>query len=618
MTTARRSSLAAILVLAVASSGAAGDVDSLLLAERAHSILLKHCAECHSGTNARGGLKGLDHDHLGKFLTKGDPDASDLLQLVECGSEPRGTRPKVPAGDVKVLRDWIAGGTPPFAKETSEAYAQLQILLDVQSADRRPDLGRERYVTFNHLLGTAGASPELFRDALTAAINLTSWQKGIVKPTAIEPTGSVFRINLRDLGWDATPYRPGSNTNLYDLVLLEYPFGAVPPAQHVVYKDLDQEYVQKAGLIRPVAFVRGDWFVSAIGQPPLYEDLLRLPVTLPDLEKKLGLKPNPRQTAGVAKSRVFKYPRILERRSADDIPFWRTFDFHQTKELTEAAKQGLGGEALFVLPNGLPGFFVAGADGHRLPETPIDLLSEETRKAGPLRSGFACVRCHAAGLKDFSDDPALNKLAGAVAGDNHRFADAIAKLPGKVLDPIAMFPERVMARTPSRDEKLIPPLDGLTHTEVRRTKSLNVELASFNKDGEKATVFKQNEEMYLVVDNSAGDADVWVEFISISRSGGISLIPLEGKEPQVLLPKGKKLRFPGEKNISVEMDLGKNAAVVFISDKKFPPGVVLNRNPADGLDYVADRFKHPFQTTQEQAAFREVEKRTVVIETRAK
>ena len=50
------------------------------------------------------------------------------------------------------------------------------------------------------------------------------------------------------------------------------------------------EFLAPAGMIRPIAYVRADWFVSVITQPPFYEDFLRLPFEVKELEvKKLGL-----------------------------------------------------------------------------------------------------------------------------------------------------------------------------------------------------------------------------------------------------------------------------------------------------------------------------------------
>ncbi len=646
MTMAHRCLLATTLTLCATHPAFAQGVDSFLLAEQARGVLRKHCVSCHSGAKARGGLQILDFGRSAAGRAPDMPDPSELLQLVECGSMPRGTRPKVAAAEVKVLRDWVAGGTTPFAAEASDDYALRQILLDVRSADR----ARERYFAFNHLLGTPQADPELLRATLTRAINLLSWKKEIVRPTPIDPTGTIFRVNLDDLGW-ADPLYPGSRANRFDLVLLEYPH-AVIPRSSPVYDELDSEYLQKAALLRPVAFVRGDWFVSAAGRSPLYEDLLRLPTALPTLEKKLGVEDSARFLGGMNERRIVNAPRLVESRSTPKQVFWRTLNLPGAKDaadLVKTADTKTGeGEVVFSLPNGLPGFFVNGADGVRVDSIPADHLAEGQHQKIPLRTGFNCLKCHDhRGVNAFPDvlAPALNtsglpanqiarlrefipgqkKLGELIDADNRRFAQALTELTGKkpekdvlatdVIDRLNREP--TTARPATADETAIPPLDGLAQPDWSQAKPLKIELEAFNKDGEKTTVFKQNERMYMVVKNN-GDTDLWIELISTGRSGTVQVIPLPQEKRLFLLPKGKTHRLHNE-TVSVGEELGKNPVTVFASEKPFLPGEILTTKAPDSPDYVADRFVHPFPNRGDDLSkFAQIEKRTVVIETRAK
>ena len=52
---------------------------------------------------------------------------------------------------------------------------------------------------------------------------------------------------------------------------------------------LAQEFLELANQVRPVPYVRSDWFVSIVTQPPLYEDFLQLPRTIKELETLLGV-----------------------------------------------------------------------------------------------------------------------------------------------------------------------------------------------------------------------------------------------------------------------------------------------------------------------------------------
>ena len=111
-------------------------------------------------------------------------------------------------------------------------------------------------------------------------LNVLSANKKPVALEGIDPENTIFRIRLDDLGWDKRPFvADPKNTakaidptqvNLFDLVLLEYPY-ATPPD-----KALIESYLKSANLLRPVPYVRGDWFAATATQPPLYGELLSL------------------------------------------------------------------------------------------------------------------------------------------------------------------------------------------------------------------------------------------------------------------------------------------------------------------------------------------------------
>src|SRR5262249_4149077 len=164
---------------------------------------------------------------------------------------------------------------------------------------------------------------------LARAVNFLSWKRGLARPAAVEPTHTVFRVDLRELGWDRPLLRKGADSghNLFDLALLEYPFGVVVP-ESPAYQALLREYVAPAGVARPVPCVRADWFVSTATQPPLYHDFLGLPATLAGLEKLLGVDAaaNVRDgravRGGVVSSGVSRNNRVVERHPARYGAYW--------------------------------------------------------------------------------------------------------------------------------------------------------------------------------------------------------------------------------------------------------------------------------------------------------
>src|SRR5205823_4823378 len=85
------------------------------LALRARAILRKHCGDCHGfGTTQHGEWSVVarsEMDQPGRatrpFLRPGDPKTSQIIELIEAGNMPPGTRPKVPAEERQELSDWI-------------------------------------------------------------------------------------------------------------------------------------------------------------------------------------------------------------------------------------------------------------------------------------------------------------------------------------------------------------------------------------------------------------------------------------------------------------------------------------------------------------------------------
>ena len=229
----------------------------------------------------------------------------------------------------------VESDRPDAKKRAVAPTAGVEVVLEaiLQDVRRLPEEVRPfaRYFSLNHLLA-AGASPEeleLHRNALAKAINHLSWQKGLVRPEPIEPTRTVFRVDFRDLGWHQHPFerivdgKPAgpSRLNLFDLALLEYPYGVVPEDSET-FDRLATEFLGPAGQVRPIPFVRADWFVSTATQPPLYEDFLQLPFTLKELERRLDvdveadLRDGRARRAGLTVSDVSRNNRAVERHPA--------------------------------------------------------------------------------------------------------------------------------------------------------------------------------------------------------------------------------------------------------------------------------------------------------------
>jgi hypothetical protein len=253
------------------------------LAYRAKDVLRRHCSGCHGGQKApRADLRVLDHALLlndRKVITPGSPGSSELLTLVEVGSMPPGTRPKVPEKDLTDLRDWVRAGAPAFPADFGESYVLHKVVEDLRRlppGERR----QARYLSLNHLLENEKAAQHLATGREALAQVLTSLTPEGRRPILVPvdgPAGTLFRINLPDLGWDRRPYADDTGKevalNLFDLALLEYPDCALA-TRSPLFAELSG-FLRDMGQVRPVPYVRADWLVGVLCRGPLHDDLLK-------------------------------------------------------------------------------------------------------------------------------------------------------------------------------------------------------------------------------------------------------------------------------------------------------------------------------------------------------
>ena len=124
-----------------------------------------------------------------------------------------------------------------------------------------------------------------------------------------------------------------------------------------------------------------------------------------------------------------------------------------------------GGEAIFNLPNGLQGYYLANASGFRLDDAPINIVSNPAASDPTVRNGLSCFGCHTEGMKTFEDQvrsviesnatPAYDKaqalrlyveqseMDAHLGEDMDRYRVALTKTGGAVddIEPISRFHE---------------------------------------------------------------------------------------------------------------------------------------------------------------------------------
>ncbi len=396
------------------------------IAQRAGALLREHCYRCHGENgSSKGGMNFvLDRNRLvetGKVVP-GQSHTSPLLDAIKERRMPPPGSSRLPDEDaIRTLEAWIAAGAPSWSSQIEPPWiphAQIleHILNDLMAMERRARRF-QRYFTLTHL-HNAGASKEileLHRQAISKLINSLSWHPKITRPVAIDPNGTILRIDLRDFQWDA---------NLWNRLVADYPYGVTLDTW------TGRAVCVATGSRMPI--LRGDWFIATASRPPLYHDLLQLPTTAAELERQLRLDAAQNilqervARAGFMDSGVSRNNRLIERHYAVHGAYWRTYDFEAVPQnlverqnllpdrrnlfafplgpgFAERTFQHAGGEIIFNLPNGLHGFMLVDALGNRIHKGPLAIVSDPKRPDRAVETGVSCFSCHVTGIL-FKDD----------------------------------------------------------------------------------------------------------------------------------------------------------------------------------------------------------------------
>jgi len=419
-------------------------------------------------------------DKASKIVLPGNPDGSKLVKkITSTGSgvmPPRSEKDPLSAAEISTIKSWIAAGAPPFTdaaaaatpsdpllpdappkgvpsvaisrpedgssrpnapvvvppiggseekddtvitKPLSSEYVLGSILNDVRKLNRE-ERRNARYFSLAHLVvaGITKQDLQRHREALAKALNHLHWERELVQPTPIDAEQTVFRIDLRRIGWDTAVLKPkrgnAAPLNVFDLVLLEYPYGTIK-TQSSTYNSLLREYLAVANPVRPIPCVNADWFVSMATQPPLYHELLFLPRTLKEFEEGIGIDAEASIDANrvvrggmVTTSGVSHNPRVVERFQGRRGFYWRSYDFAKSSGTGNIARDPInlqpdGGEMIIQLPNGLQAYMIFSGQGTRVDVAPTSIVTDDSVPDKAVRNGLSCMRCHDKGMKTFTD-----------------------------------------------------------------------------------------------------------------------------------------------------------------------------------------------------------------------
>ena len=386
------------------------------LAQRVNGMFKANCYRCHGqdgenegGLNYIADLRTLVSRNK---IVPGKPDESAVYKRVTASRRPmppKGETPRPTAGDIAALKQWIEEGDPSPDDGTGErdfitdADIVQYIHDDLQKLEERARRFT-RYFTVTHVHNAGRSNDELqtFRLALSKLVNSLSWERDIEVPRPIDPAKTILRVDLRWYQW--TP-------DVWNRVMAEYPYAVKLPSEtaRAVYAATECD----------MPYVRADWFVFAASRPPLYHNILQLPLTDRELEQRLAVDVDANirnekvARAGFNSSGVSSNNRLIERHRSGYGAYWRSYDFaaNQDRKNLFAFPLGPGGdgfqhdggEIIFSLPNGLQGYLLTDGRGIRIEKGPTAIVRDDRQPDRSVVNGVSCMSCHAQGMIEKAD-----------------------------------------------------------------------------------------------------------------------------------------------------------------------------------------------------------------------
>ena len=392
------------------------------IAQDAYAIFEQSCLICHGPDGAYKETLLIEHNALVKensSVVPGNPEASRLYKrlLGEGGQLMPLGGPPLPDLQIETVKNWILAGAPDWAATSttdgafispSEVLNTIEThLMSLSSFDR----AFARYFTMTHLYnaGETAQVLEAYRNGLSKLINSLSWESTVTNPEPIDPQGTIFYIDLRRYEWD----RNDAWTQIEGVYPYHISFDA--PTQTALRDQLGR---LQGEMKCDIPSIHIDWFVAQASLPPLYHDLLSLPLTDRELETRLEVDvlrnlqnaPGVRVwRAGTNNSGVSNNNRAIERHTSRYGAYWKSYDFAGSVGRQNIFTHPLsfthdGGEVIFNLPNGLQAYYVTNASGFRLDDAPINIVSNPAASDPTVRNGLSCFGCHTEGVKTFEDE----------------------------------------------------------------------------------------------------------------------------------------------------------------------------------------------------------------------
>jgi hypothetical protein len=330
-----------------------------------------------------------------------------------------------PAPDPRPLEDGFEGI---YSRECALSAPSLDsVLARIQSdvlAQPAEDRAFLRYVNAAAWLPSycrLDTAVNVVANALPLLLNSLSLTRRAASARPLDGEQALLRIDLREMGWER-PIRIGER---------EYADGwealSASAAQSVAFRGPEADALLAELGTRTPLLHANDLASAALGAD-IYYALLDAPRSLDELRSSIGVprelesEPNAYWRAVTTASIVSRQDRVVLRyRGEPGSPlFWHTIDRRPEASgspfLDPLAREADESSVVYTLPNGLPAYFLADADGQRLDESRV--LFDTSEDDFVPRTAPSCVRCHSAG----GVLPVVDELRAYAATDpNGRF-----------------------------------------------------------------------------------------------------------------------------------------------------------------------------------------------------
>jgi hypothetical protein len=337
--------------------------------------------------------------------------------------------PAAPVGEAPEPPASEAGALPQCDAVLS--FDDLYATIDDDLREEGDDGVFLRYVSLSNRLNQGFCPEDLDGDrkALIKAINSLSTEVSVAIPEAIDPDGIVYRVDLRDLGWDQPTTVDGvAFDDKWEAIL-----AASPYAIEFEGDEADDAKVS-ANTAVPVLF--GDALIDAATVGNLYYALIDVGESEDELLAQLGIDEEEQEEngtvikVGTSRSRLSRQDTVAERLEVEDFRgyYWSRYDLDEATGGESIFANPLEFQedsiaAVFSLPNGFNGYALFDAAGLRVTDTGV--IVDQAQLDGRVRNSVSCSQCHAAGINPMTDEVRAYVEANSRDFDADTFEEAL-------------------------------------------------------------------------------------------------------------------------------------------------------------------------------------------------